>query len=56
MTDEQPKTLEEKTLSEVKSILTSLNSETSWIKAHAAWLIGLGCFVLGAAAGHFIHH
>lgn len=54
MTDE-PKTLEEKTLNEVKSILTSLNTETSWIKAHAAWFIGLGAFVLGTIAGHFIH-
>lgn len=54
MTDE-PKTLEEKTLDEVKSILTSLNTETSWIKAHMAWIIGLAAFVVGLLAGHFIH-
>lgn len=25
-----------------------------WVKTHVAWIIGLGCFVLGAAT-RFIH-
>lgn len=57
MTDE-PKTLEEKTLNEVKSILTTLNTQTSWVKSHIAWIIGLAALVVGLLAGYFIrlHH
>lgn len=53
------KTDAEKALGDVKAEIgkleTAEHSASGWVKTHIAWIIGLGCMLVGVVVGYHLH-
>lgn len=55
--NDEAKTDAEKTLAHVDEVIQSDGLKAAgWVKMHIAWIIGLGCLLLGFIMGHLQGH
>ena len=39
---------------DIAKVETAEKSATGWVKTHVAWVIGLGCLLVGFVLGHVL--